>query len=114
MDRDNELHALLHGDDSEYWDEQVQIDRWMDAGCPDVDEWLGKAKPKPQDPHEVLPISERLTLSKREAGMLLGKSEDWIEKYVLPNVKTVQQSRSVMIPTADLQRWVHENSRKAL
>lgn len=110
-EREGMIDAVVNGDDSDFWAEQVQIDRWMDAGCPPVDEWLGKS-PKPKTPK--LQPGERLAVSKREAGELLGgKSEDWIEKHVLPHVATVKSSRSVLIPNAELQRWVHENSGRA-
>ncbi|HEV2981990.1 MAG TPA: hypothetical protein VGX51_11200 [Solirubrobacteraceae bacterium] len=57
----------------------------------------------------------RLAVTKAEAGELLGgKSVDWIEKYVLPYVRTVKPSRSVLIPVAELERWVDKNSARAL
>lgn len=104
-----------------YWREQAQLDAWIDAGCPDVDDWLAgrtSAKRPRQAAANDLPPSElrhQLAVTKAQAGALLGgKSEDWIEKHVLPHVKTVQASRSVLIPVVELKRWVDQNSSRAL
>jgi integrase len=105
------LGALVRKSNDEAYQEQGRIDRWMDAGCPPVEEWLNAAEP--EQPAEPAPVRahERLAVTKREAGELLGgKSEDWIEKHVLPRVQTIKSSRSVLIPAAELQRWVHEDS----
>lgn len=57
----------------------------------------------------------QLAVTKEGAGELLGgKSVDWVERYVLPHVKTVRPSRSILIPVTELQRWVSENSEMAL
>ena len=57
----------------------------------------------------------QLAVTKEGAGELLGgKSVDWIERYVLPHVKTVRPSRSILIPVTELQQWVSENSEMAL
>lgn len=113
-------------DEADHWREQVLLDEWIEDGAPDVDEWLEKRPDKPAKPQRrparkaaaSLPPSElrsQLTLSKIQAGALLGgMSEDWIEKHVLPHVKTLRASRAVLIDASDLQRWVAENSGKAL
>jgi bisphosphoglycerate-dependent phosphoglycerate mutase len=112
------IDALVNGDDSDWAAEQVRIDAWIDAECPPVEDWLAGKPTKPERKKTSLPPSELqhlLALTKRQAGQLLGgKSEDWIEKYVLPHVKTVRQSRSVLIPASELQRFVHESASKAL
>lgn len=103
--------------DDAYWTEQAELDRWMDAGCPPPEEWLGKgsAPDESKAATEDVPIRHRLAVTKEQAGLLLGgKSVDWIEDHVLPNVKTVKPSRSVLIPTAELERWMDENSGFAL
>ena len=62
-----------------------------------------------------VPVHLQLAVTKEGAGELLGgKSVDWIERYVLPHVKTVRVSRSVLIPARELERWVSENSEMAL
>ena len=62
-----------------------------------------------------VPAHLQLAVTKAQAGELLGgKSVDWVERHVLPHVKTVRPSRSVLIPMRELERWVSENSEKAL
>ena len=62
-----------------------------------------------------MPVHLQLAVTKEGAGELLGgKSVDWIERYVLPHVKTIRASRSVLIPYRELERWVSENSEMAL
>jgi len=62
-----------------------------------------------------VPVHLQLAVTKEGAGELLGgKSVDWVERYVLPHVKTVRVSRSVLIPARELERWVSENSEMAL
>jgi hypothetical protein len=62
-----------------------------------------------------VPVHLQLAVTKEGAGELLGgKSVDWIERYVLPHVKTIRASRSVLIPYRELERWVSENSEMAL
>ena len=57
----------------------------------------------------------QLAVTKEGAGELLGgKSVDWVERYVLPHVKTIRASRSVLIPYRELERWVSENIEMAL
>ncbi len=105
----------------DYWREQVRLDAWMDAGCPDVEDWLAgrtsSARPSRKQANS-LPPSELVhlhALTKAQAGALLGgMSEDWIEKHVLPHVKIVQASRSVVIPADELKRWVDQSSSRAL
>jgi hypothetical protein len=117
-ERAGAINALVNGSSAEWADEQVRIDAWIDAECPPVEDWLAGRPTKPERTKTTLPPSELqhlLALTKSQAGQLLGgKSEDWIEKYVLPHVKTVRQSRSVLIPATELQRFVHESASKAL
>ncbi len=60
-------------------------------------------------------VAQPLAVTRAQAGELLGgKSEDWIDRYVIPHVATVRVSRSVLIPLDELRRWIAENSSKAL
>jgi hypothetical protein len=108
----------------EFWREQVEIDRWMDAGCPDVDDWLAEHKLPPRPPPKprarprrkasnALPPSELVhlyTLSKAQAGVMMGVSEDWIQEHVMPYVKTIREGRLVLIDAVDLQRFIHDKA----
>jgi hypothetical protein len=121
----SDIEVIGDPGNEDYWREQVLLDAWFDEGCPPVDQWLAdhdQRPPKHKRPGRkaaaALPPSElrnQLTLTKVQAGALLGgMSEDWVEKHVLPYVKTLHQSRSVLIDAADLQRWVHDNAERPL
>jgi hypothetical protein len=97
--------------DFEYLDEERRIQEWMDAGAPSDEQ--------PSEPDAVsappVPVHLQVAVDKKGAGALLGgKSEDWIEKHVLPHVSTIRPSRSVLIPRDEVDRWSRENSGKAL
>ncbi len=60
-------------------------------------------------------VCEPLAVTRAQAGELLGgRSEDWIDRYVIPHVATLRVSRSVLIPVDELRRWVQANSSRAL
>lgn len=110
LSRPDEVMERDHPD-YEYWQEAADIERWIAEGAhPPADTAEppeGEAPPTP--PHLCLAVT------KAQAGELLGgKSVDWIEKHVLPHVATLRPSRSVLIPTSELERWVSENSGLAL
>lgn len=97
--------------DYDYWREAAEELEWIEAGAPSEE----VAAPEPAPEPERVPVHLQLTVTKEQAGQLLGgKSVDWIEKHVLPNVPTLRPSRSVLIPTAALEKWVNENTSFAL
>jgi hypothetical protein len=99
-------------EDMDYWHEQARIDAWIEEG---KEEARAPAKPAPAKPATAEPEPLQLAVTKEGAGQLLGgKSIDWIEKYVLPSVRTVRPSRSVLIPVSELERWLNVNARKAI
>lgn len=113
--------VLVHGDDSEYWSEEAELEAWERAGCPPIEEWSPPwaSGPRPEAADDgdasAVPVHLQLAVTKEGAGALLGgKSVDWIEKHVLPSVRTIRPSRSVLIPTDELQRWVRDNASTAL
>jgi hypothetical protein len=70
-------------------------------------------RPSRRDANALPPseLRQQLLLTKAQAGALLGgMSEDWVEKHVLPHVKTLRVSRSVLIDRADLERWAQEQA----
>lgn len=52
----------------------------------------------------------RLLLRKREAAEALGMSYDSLERHVMPAVRVVRKGGLVLIPRAELERWVEQNS----
>jgi hypothetical protein len=95
---------VSHGDeDMKRWQEYRQIERWIEEG--------DSSKPETA---ERVPVHLQLAVTKEGAGQLLGgKSVDWVEKHVLPHVNTVKPSRSVLIPTSELERWINDNASRA-
>ena len=56
----------------------------------------------------------RLTLSKAEAATCLGVSVDFFEAHIQPDLRVVREGRLVLIPVAELERWVTEHARQTL
>jgi len=48
----------------------------------------------------------RLALSKAEAAVALGVSVDFLEDHVLDELKVVYAGRRVLVPVAELERWL--------
>ena len=53
----------------------------------------------------------RYTLTRREAAASLGISLNHFERRVQPELKVVLSGQLVLIPIAELERWVQRNSR---
>jgi excisionase family DNA binding protein len=56
----------------------------------------------------------RLALTKAEAAASIGVSVDFFEQRVQPELRVIREGRKVLIPTADLERWVFENAHRTL
>ena len=52
----------------------------------------------------------KLALTKPEAAKALSMSVDSLERYVMPEVRVVRQGRLVLIPIAELERWLEHNA----
>jgi excisionase family DNA binding protein len=52
----------------------------------------------------------RLALTRAEAASSLGMSVDSFERYVQPSLRVIRQGRLRLIPVAELEKWVRENS----
>ncbi|MCW2983511.1 MAG: helix-turn-helix protein [Conexibacter sp.] len=73
--------------------------------------WTGDARPL----IETLPdLSNRITLSKSEAADLLGVSVDYLEQRIVPELRVVSKGARVLIPRAELERWVESSAARAL
>lgn len=59
------------------------------------------------------PVEQRL-VTRAEAAEALGVSLSAFERYVQPRVRVVMVGRRVMVPQAELDRWIEENGRKPL
>ncbi|MFL5861525.1 MAG: hypothetical protein ACJ780_12195 [Solirubrobacteraceae bacterium] len=56
----------------------------------------------------------RLALSKAEAATTLGVSVDFLEHHVLHDLRMVRRGRRLLIPLAELQRWIDSNAHRTL
>ena len=52
----------------------------------------------------------RLAYSKAEAAGALGVSLDYFEQHVMPELRVVRRGRKVLVPTRELERWLHESA----
>lgn len=58
-------------------------------------------------------MSDRLTLSPREAAAMLGVSRDHFDLHVLPELRCVRSGRLRLIPVTELEAWVKKNAARA-
>jgi excisionase family DNA binding protein len=52
----------------------------------------------------------RFSLTRSEAATSLGVSVDFFEQHVQPELRLVRRGRLVLVPTAELERWVAQNA----
>ncbi len=119
MDTEGWAWVIVKGDDSDYWEEEARIDRWMDAGSPPVEEWEDTGQPTPsvempQQPKPVTVPSVALAVTRKQAADLLSMSPDHFERHVLPELRVMQVSRKQLIPVVALQDYVNQKSARAL
>jgi hypothetical protein len=53
----------------------------------------------------------RFALTRQEASAALGVSVDTFERRVQPFIKVIPCGQLVLVPPAELERWVRENAR---
>jgi len=54
---------------------------------------------------------QRYSLTRKEAARALGMSVDTFERRVQPFIRVVLCGQLILVPPAELQRWVKDNSR---
>jgi excisionase family DNA binding protein len=52
----------------------------------------------------------RLALSPAEAAASLGCSRDYFDERVAPELRVVRRGRRVLVPIAELERWLDRNA----
>lgn len=72
-------------------------------------------------PGEVQPLVESLpdlggrrALSKKEAAESVGRSEDYFERHITPELRTIRRGRVELVPVAELDRWLAASAARAL
>ena len=63
----------------------------------------------PQRPLETV---QRYAYTKQEGAASLGMSVDTFERRVQPFIRVIPCGRLVLIPPAELERWVRANARR--
>jgi excisionase family DNA binding protein len=56
----------------------------------------------------------RFSLTRSEAATSLGVSVDFFEQHVQPELRLVRRGRLVLVPVAELERWVAQNAARTL
>jgi hypothetical protein len=119
MDSEQWAWVLVNGTDAEYWQEAAEIEDWIEAGAPPVEEWHAekrgeRPKPLPSAPGKVDLPEVALALSQAQAAGLLGVSPDTFERHVLPELRVLHIGRRKMIPLRELEDYVSRKSARAL
>jgi excisionase family DNA binding protein len=52
----------------------------------------------------------RVALSPVEAAGALGVSRDFFDEHVLPELRVVRRGRKVLVPVAQIERWLEESA----
>jgi excisionase family DNA binding protein len=52
----------------------------------------------------------RLALTPPEAAHSIGVSEDFFTEHVRPDLRLVRRGRKVLVPVAELERWLERES----
>ena len=117
------------GEDEAEWLEAAEIEDWIEAGAPAVEEWhevregWGWARraafevvsPKLPLPPQVPELpAVMLACSRRRAAALLDMSVDSLDRHVMPAVRSIRKGSLVLIPVEELRRWVELNAARAL
>ena len=56
----------------------------------------------------------RLALSPGESATALGCSRTFFDENVLPELRFVRRGRRILVPVAELQKWLEHNASRAL
>jgi hypothetical protein len=56
----------------------------------------------------------RLLLTREEAAAALGMGLDSFERYVQPHIRMVRKLSKLLVPVAELETWIEENTERAL
>lgn len=51
-----------------------------------------------------------LAVTKAGACELLGVSYDFAQEHVFPEIRVVRRSRRILVPVAELERWLEKNA----
>jgi excisionase family DNA binding protein len=52
----------------------------------------------------------RLALTPDEAAASLGVSRDYFDEHIRPELRVIRRGRRILIPVAEIERWLVENA----
>jgi len=55
-----------------------------------------------------------IALTPPEAAAAIGIGEDFFTEHVRPELRLIRRGRKVLVPVAELERWVGENAERLL
>jgi len=55
----------------------------------------------------------RLAVSPGEAAEMLGVSRDYFDEHVIGDLRVVRRGRRILVPVAELERWLARNAARA-
>jgi excisionase family DNA binding protein len=58
-------------------------------------------------------LGPRLALSPDEAARVLGVSRDYFDEHILPELRIIRRGRRILIPLAELERWLDRSAANA-
>ena len=62
-----------------------------------------------------LPTSiPRIALTPPEAAAAIGVGPDFFEENVAPELRLIRRGRKRLVPVVELERWISENSERAI
>jgi excisionase family DNA binding protein len=59
-------------------------------------------------------VTGKLAVTPEQAAAMLSMSRDTFDRYVRDEVRVVRTGRKVLVPVAELERWVERNAARTL
>lgn len=93
---------------------EEQVARWEAEGqvFKPVPKAKGDRVPSAPQPPKVPAVA--LCLSREQAAEALSVGVDWFDAHVKPHIRVIAKGRRVLVPVAELERYVNENAARAL
>lgn len=63
---------------------------------------------------KITPPIPNVALTPAKAAAALDVGEDFFNEHVRPDVKLIRKGSKVLVPVAELERWVAENAERVL
>jgi excisionase family DNA binding protein len=63
--------------------------------------------------HAPTKLGPRLALSPGEAADVLGVSRDYFDEHILAELRIIRRGRRILIPLAELERWLDRSAASA-